>query len=99
MYTTTIYLLAGTLVLLGWSCCRLLPRLPDSGGVTGLRFWLALLLVVALDRTLNTAFFAVETSMYDYEDAVLAFIEAAVLFVVTATALRLPAPEVTSHGR
>lgn len=93
MYSTTIYLLAGTLVLLGWSCCRLLPRLPDSGGVKGLRFWLALLLVVALDRTLNTAFFTVETSMYDYDDAVLAFIEAAMLFVVTATALRLPSSE------
>jgi hypothetical protein len=34
--------------------------------------------------------------MYDYEDAVLAFIEAAMLFVVTATALRLPATEVNA---
>ena len=93
MYTTTIYLLAGALVLLGWSCCRLLPRLPDSGGVTGLRFWLALLLVVALDRTLNTAFFTVETSMYDYDDAVLAFVEATVLFALTTATLRAPTSE------
>lgn len=88
MYTTTVYLLAGAIVLLGWSCARLLPRLPDSGGIKGLRFWLALLLVVALDRTLNTAFFTVETSMYDYADAVRTFMEAALLFVVTGMALR-----------
>lgn len=88
MYTTTVYLLAGALVLLGWSCCRLLPRLPESGGVQGLRFWLALLLMVMLDRTLNTAFFTVETAMYDADDAVLALIEASILFVVTTIVLR-----------
>ena len=43
MYETTVYLLAGALVLLGWSCGRLLPRLPNSGGVKGVRFCLALL--------------------------------------------------------
>ena len=93
MYDTTIYLLAGTLVLLGWSCFRLLPRVPDSGGLKGLRFWLALLLAVALVRALNTAIFTVTTSMYDYEDAVLALIEGSMLFVVTAIALRWPAHE------
>ena len=91
MYETTVYLLAGAIVLLGWSCCRLLPRLPDSGGVKGLRFWLALLLVVALDRAVTTAFFTVETSMYDHADAVLAFIEASILFIVTGTVIRQPA--------
>ena len=90
MYENTVYLLAGALVLLGWSCGRLLPRLPDSGGVKGLRFWLALVLVIALDRTLNTAFFTVETSMYDSADAPLAFIEASVLFVVTGIVIRQP---------
>ena len=60
MYETTLYVLAGALVLLGWSCCRVFPRLPDSGGLRGLRFWLALLLVVALDRVLNTAFFTAD---------------------------------------
>ena len=90
MYQTTIYLLAGALVLLGWSCGRLLPRVPDSGGIKGLRFWLALLLVVAFDRVLNTTYFTVETSMYDQDDAVLALIEASTLFVVTGIVLRLP---------
>ena len=90
MYQTTIYLLAGALVLLGWSCARLLPRVPDSGGIQGLRFWLALLLVVAFDRVLNTAYFTVETSMYDQDDAVMALIEASILFVVTGIVLRLP---------
>lgn len=94
MYETTVYLLAGAIVLLGWSCCRILPRLPASGGVTGLRFWMALLLVVALYRTLNTAFFTVETMMYDTEDAVLGFVEAALLFIVNRIVLRQPpAPE------
>ncbi|MFW9611784.1 MAG: hypothetical protein ACMV0J_06295 [Fluviibacter sp.] len=88
MYSVTIYLLAGAIVLLGWSCARLLPRLPDSGGIKGLRFWLALLMVVMLDRTVNTVFFTVETSMYDYADATRAFIEASVLFVLTGIALR-----------
>lgn len=90
MYENTVYLLAGALVLLGWSCGRLLPRLPHSGGVKGLRFWLALLLVVAFDRTLNTAFFTVETSMYDNVDAVLAFVEASILYVVTGVVIRQP---------
>ena len=90
MYETTVYLLSGAIVLLGWSCGRLLPRLPESGGIKGLRFWLALLLVVALDRALNTAFFTVETSMYDHDAAVLAFIEASILFVVTGTVIRQP---------
>lgn len=90
MYNTTIYLLAGALVLVGWSCGRLLPRLPDSGGIKGLRFWLALLLVVAFDRLLNSAFFTVETGLYDYPDAALAFIEASLLFIVTGIALRQP---------
>lgn len=94
MYETTVYLLAGAIVLLGWSCCRILPRLPGSGGVAGMRFWMALLLVVALYRTLNTAFFTVETMMYDTEDAVLGFVEAALLFIVNRIALRQPpAPE------
>jgi hypothetical protein len=92
MYETTIYLLAGALVLLGWSCGRLLPRLPDSGGMKGVHFWLALLLVVAFDRTLNTAFFSVESSLYDVADAALAFIEASILFVLTGTVLRQPLP-------
>lgn len=90
MYTTTIYLLAGSLVLIGWSCGRLLPQIPDSGGVKGLRFWLALVLVVAFDRVLNTAFFTVETSMYDHDDAVLTLIEASLLFVVTGLVVRQP---------
>ena len=90
MYETTVYLLAASIVLLGWSCCRILPRLPKSGGLRGLKFWLALLLVVALDRALNTAFFTVETSMFNNSDAVLAFIEASLLFVVTGTVIRQP---------
>ncbi|MBU3667358.1 MAG: hypothetical protein FGM53_02325 [Rhodocyclaceae bacterium] len=90
MYETTLYVLAGALVLLGWSCCRVFPRLPHSGGLRGLRFWLALLLVVALDRVLNTAFFTAETSLYDADDAVLALIEASILFVVTGIVLRSP---------
>lgn len=92
MYETTVYLLAGALVLLGWSCGRLLPRLPNSGGVKGVRFCLALLLVVAFDRALNAAFFTVETSLYDVADAALAFIEASVLFVLTGIVLRQPLP-------
>ena len=88
MYETTIYLLAGALVLVGWSCCRLLPRLPDSGGIKGLRFWLALLLVLVFDRTLNAAFFTVETGLYDHADAALTLVEASLLFVVTGIALR-----------
>ena len=90
MYEITLYLLAGALVLLGWSCCRLFPRVPGSGGIRGMRFWLALLLVVAFDRVLNTAFFTVETSLYDSDDAVLTLIEASILFVVTGIVLRSP---------
>lgn len=90
MYDTTIYLLAGTLVMIGWSCGRLLPRVPGSGGLKGLRFWLAILLVVAFDRALNTAFFTVETGIFDDADAVRAFIQASVLFVVTGIVLREP---------
>ena len=90
MYDITVYLLAGAIVLLGWSVARLLPRLPDSGGVRGVRFWLALLLMVALDRSVNTAFFTVETSMYDYADATRAFLEALILFVVTGRVMGQP---------
>jgi hypothetical protein len=90
VYETTIYLLAGALVLLTWSSCRLLPRLPNSGGIQGLRFWLALLLVVAFDRALNSAFFTVTTSMYDDADAGRAFLEASLLFVVTGIVIRQP---------
>lgn len=90
MYETTIYLLAAALVLVGWSCGRLFPRLPDSGGIRGLRFWLALLLVVVFDRVLNTTFFTVETGLYDYPDAALALMEASLLFVVTAIVTRQP---------
>ena len=88
MFDITIYMLAGSLVLMGWSLCRLLPRVPDSGGVRGLRFWLALLLVVAFDRALNTAFFTVQTTLYDSSDALLSLGEAALLFVLTEVALK-----------
>lgn len=88
MYQITICLLVVALVLLGWSCCRLLPRLPGSGGVCGLRFWLALLLVVAFDRTLNDVYFVISAGMYDDADAARAFIEAIVLFVLTRVQLK-----------
>lgn len=91
MYETTLYLLAGAIVLLGWSCGRLFPKIPDSGGVQGVRFWLALVLVVALDRVLNTAFFTVETSLYDQPDAIRAFLGAALLYGLTGVVLRQPA--------
>ena len=55
-----------------------------------MRFWLALLLVVAFDRVLNTTFFTVETSLYDSDDAVLTLIQASILFVVTGIVLRSP---------
>lgn len=97
MYDTTIYLLAGALVLIGWSCGRLFPRLPDSGGVKGLRFWLALLLLVAFDRFLNTTFFTVETGIYDYPDAALALIEASLMFIVTGIVIRQPASAPTDY--
>ena len=90
MYETTLYLLAGAIVLLGWSCSRLFPKIPDSGGVQGVRFWLALVLVVALDRVLNTAFFTVETSLYDQPDAIRAFLGAALLYALTGVVLRQP---------
>jgi hypothetical protein len=92
MYEITLYLLAGALVLLGWSCCRLFPQVPDSGGIRGMRFWLALLLAVAFDRVLNTAFLTAETSLFDADDAVLALIEASTLFVVTGIVMRTPHP-------
>lgn len=86
----TVYMLAGSLVLIGWALCRLLPRVPGSGGVSGLRFWLALVLVVAFDRALNTAFFTVQTSLFDQSDALLGLGEAALLFVLTGLALKQP---------
>ena len=88
MFDTTIYMLAGSLVLMGWSLCRLLPRVPGSGGVRGMRFWLALLLVVAFDRALNTAFFTVQTTLYDSPHALLGLGQAALLFVLTGIALK-----------
>lgn len=89
-YDLTIYMLAGSLVLIGWALCRLLPRVPGSGGVTGMRFWLALVLVVAFDRALNTAFFTVQTSLFDQSNALLGLGEAALLFVLTGLALKQP---------
>ena len=88
MFDTTIYMLAGSLVLMGWSLCRLLPRVPGSGGVRGMRFWLALLLVVAFDRALNTAFLTVQTPLYGSSDALLGLGQAALLFVLTGIALK-----------
>ena len=87
-YDLTVYMLAGSLVLTGWALCRLLPRVPGSGGVTGMRFWLALVLVVAFDRALNTAFFTVQTSLFDQSDALLGLGEAALLYVLTGLALK-----------
>lgn len=87
-YDLTVYMLAGSLVLTGWALCRLLPRVPGSGGVTGIRFWLALVLVVAFDRALNTAFFTVQTSLFDQSDALLGLGEAALLYVLTGLALK-----------
>ncbi|MGV0997824.1 MAG: hypothetical protein ACOYBQ_00655 [Fluviibacter sp.] len=89
-YELTVYMLAGALVLNGWACCRLLPKLPGSGGVRGLRFWWALLLVVVLDRTLNTAFFTVQTSLFDQPDAVRCLLQAALLYGITSLLLRQP---------
>jgi hypothetical protein len=88
MFDLTVYMLAGSLVLVGWSLCRLLPRVPNSGGMRGLRFWLALLLVVAFDRALNTAFFTVQTTLYDSSDALFGLGEAALLYVLTGMALK-----------
>ena len=89
-FDLTVYMLAGSLVLIGWALCRLLPRVPGSGGVSGLRFWLALVLVVAFDRALNTALFTVQTSLFDQSDALLGLGEAALLFVLTGLALKQP---------
>lgn|SRR5574343_357719 len=86
----TVYLLAGALVLLGWSVCRVLPRVPGSGGLHGLLFWWALLLMVALDRALNTAFFTVQSTLFDQPDALLAFAEAVLMAVLTSIVLRHP---------
>ena len=91
MFDLPVYMLAGSLVLMGWALCRLLPRVPGSGGVSGVRFWLALLLVVAFDRTLNTAFFTVQTTMYDQSDALFGLGQAALLYVLTGMALKQPA--------
>lgn len=88
MFDLTVYMLAGSLVLMGWSLCRLLPRVPNSGGMRGLLFWLALLLVVAFDRALNTAFFTVQTTLYDSSDAIFGLGEAALLYVLTGMALK-----------
>ncbi len=88
MFDLTIYMLAGSLVLMGLSLCRLLPRVPNSGGMRGLRFWLALLLVVAFDRALNTAFFTVQTTLYDSSDAIFGLGQAALLYVLTGMALK-----------
>lgn len=90
MFDLTVYMLAGSLVLIGWALCRLLPRVPGSGGVCGMRFWLALLLVVAFDRALNTAFFTVQTTLYDQSDALLGLGEAALLYALTGMALKQP---------
>ena len=91
MFDLTVYMLAGSLVLMSWALCRLLPRVPGSGGVSGVRFWLALLLVVAFDRALNTAFFTVQTTMYDQSDALFGLGQAALLYVLTGMALKQPA--------
>ena len=91
MFDLTVYMLAGSLVLMGWALWRLLPPVPGSGGVSGVRFWLALLLVVAFDRTLNTAFFTVQTTMYDQSDALFGLGQAALLYVLTGMALKQPA--------
>jgi len=90
LFDLTVYMLAGSLVLIGWSLCRLLPRVPDSGGMGGLRFWLALVLVVAFDRALNTAFFPVQTSLYDSSDALFGLGLAALLYMLTGLALKQP---------
>jgi hypothetical protein len=89
-FELTAYLLAGALVLLGWALCRVLPRLPGSGGVQGLRFWWALLLMLALNRVLNTAFFTVQSTLFDQPDALLALGEAALMAVVTSVLLKRP---------
>jgi hypothetical protein len=89
-------MLVGSLLLIGWALCRVLPRLPDSGGVRGLRFWMALLLVVAFDRALNTTYFTVQTMLYDQSDALYGFGQAALLFVLTGIVLKHHSkPEVT----
>ena len=89
-FDLTVYMLAGSVVLIGWALCRLLPRVPGSGGVSGLRFWLALILVVAFDRVLTTAFFTVLTSLYDQSDALVGLGQAALLYVLTGLALKQP---------
>ena len=93
-FDLTIYMLAGSLVLIGWALCRLLPSVPNSGGISGLRFWLALLLVVAFDRALNTAFFTVQTTLYDSSDALFGLGQAALLFVITGLLLKQPTDKV-----
>lgn len=90
MFDLTVYMLAGSLVLIGWALCRLLPRVPNSGGLGGVRFWLALLLVVAFDRALNTAFFTVQTTLYDQPDALFGLGQAALLYTLTGMLLKQP---------
>lgn len=90
-FEMTVYLLAGALVLLGWSVCRVLPRIPGSGGLQGMNFWWALLLMVALDRTLNNAFFTVESTLFDQWDALRAFGQALLMAVLTSLLLKRPA--------
>lgn len=89
-FEITVYLLAGALVLLGWSVCRVLPRIPGSGGLQGVRFWWALLLMLVLDRVLNTAFFTVESTLFDQPDALLTLAQAALMAVVTSVLLKRP---------
>jgi hypothetical protein len=90
-FELTIYLLAGALVLLVWSVCRVLPRVPGSGGLQGLNFWWALFLMLALDRTLNTIFFTAQSTLFDQSDALRAFGQALLMSVVTSRLLKRPA--------
>lgn len=56
-----------------------------------MNFWWALLLMVALDRTLNTAFFTVESTLFDQWDALRAFGQALLMAVLTSLLLKRPA--------
>ena len=49
-----------------------------------------LLLMLALDRVLNTAFFTVESTLFDQPDAILAFAQAVLMAVVTSLLLKQP---------
>lgn len=90
MFDLTIYTLAAALVLIAWALCRVLPRIPDSGGMQGLNFWLALVLVVDFDRVLNIAYFTVQTTLYDQYDALWSLGLAALLFHLTSLVLKQP---------